>query len=194
MFKKIFFILLILMMCVSCSSKKETDKTDDNYRVFYEIFVGSFSDSNNDGIGDLRGIINRLDYLNDGNINSKDSLGIQGIWLTPIFYSPSYHKYDVIDYYRIDPTFGTQDDLDELIRKCHERNILVILDMVINHTSSQNEWFKRPPRPSPSSCWRSPSPRLSSFSQGRPSYHRSHYCPAWPTMDGHLRSWYISGF
>ena len=143
MFKKIFFILLILMMCVSCSSKKETDKTDDNYRVFYEIFVGSFSDSNNDGIGDLRGIINRLDYLNDGNINSKDSLGIQGIWLTPIFYSPSYHKYDVIDYYRIDPTFGTQDDLDELIKKCHERNILVILDMVINHTSSQNEWFKQ---------------------------------------------------
>ena len=135
--------MMILLMTVSCSAKKEKDLTDDNYRVFYEIFVGSFSDSNKDGIGDLKGIINRLEYLNDGNINSTDSLGIQGIWLTPIFSSPSYHKYDVIDYYTIDPQFGTQEDLDELIKRCHEKNILVILDLVINHTSSQHEWFKQ---------------------------------------------------
>ena len=75
------------------------DPIDDNYRTFYQIFVGSFSDSNNDTIGDLRGIINRLDYLNDGNINSGKSLGVQGIWLSPIFTSPSYHKYDAKDYY-----------------------------------------------------------------------------------------------
>ncbi|MBQ6334738.1 MAG: hypothetical protein IJI46_06700 [Erysipelotrichaceae bacterium] len=145
MIKKVLLILTILLLICSCKDNKkvEIDNTDDNYRVFYEIFVGSFSDSNNDGIGDLRGIINRLDYMNDGNINSSDSLGIQGIWLTPIFYSPSYHKYDVVDYYRIDPSFGTQEDLDELIQKCHERNILVILDLAINHTSSQNEWFKQ---------------------------------------------------
>ena len=145
MIKKLLIILFVLLMSVSCSlsNKKQADTTDDNYRVFYEIFVGSFSDSNNDGVGDLRGIIDRLDYLNDGNINSKDSLGIQGIWLTPIFLSPSYHKYDVIDYYRIDPAFGTQDDLDELITKCHERNVLVILDLALNHTSVQNEWFRQ---------------------------------------------------
>ncbi|MEE3408909.1 MAG: alpha-amylase family glycosyl hydrolase, partial [Erysipelotrichaceae bacterium] len=105
MIKKIILILLILILSVSCSKggNKQADPTNDNYRVFYEIFVGSFSDSNGDGIGDLKGIINRLDYLNDGNINSTDSLGVQGIWLTPIFLSPSYHKYDVVDYYRIDP-------------------------------------------------------------------------------------------
>lgn len=119
----------------------QADPIDDNYRVFYEIFTGSFSDSDGDGIGDLRGIINRMDYLNDGNINSGESLGIQGIWLTPIFSSPSYHKYDVIDYYEIDSDFGTQEDLVELLQVCHERNVKVILDLVLNHTSSSNQWF-----------------------------------------------------
>ncbi|MCM1191603.1 MAG: alpha-amylase family glycosyl hydrolase [Butyrivibrio sp.] len=125
-----------------CGEKPaEVDGIDDNYRVFYEIFTGSFSDSDGDGIGDLRGIINRMDYLNDGNINSGESLGIQGIWLTPIFSSPSYHKYDVADYYKIDSDFGTQEDLTELFTVCHERNVKVILDLVLNHTSSSNPWF-----------------------------------------------------
>ena len=70
----------------------------DQHRVFYEIFVGSFSDSDGDGTGDLRGIINRMDYLNDGDPQSGKSLGVEGIWLTPIFQSPTYHKYDVTDY------------------------------------------------------------------------------------------------
>jgi Fe2+ transport system protein FeoA len=108
--------------------------TSNNNRVFYEIFPGSFSDSNGDGIGDLQGIINRLDYLNDGKINSGRSLGVQGIWLTPIFQSPSYHKYDVTDYYKIDPDFGDMSILKSLIDKCHERNIKIILDLPINHT------------------------------------------------------------
>ena len=115
---------------------------DDNYRVFYEIFPGSFSDSNNDGIGDLKGIINRLDYLNDGDPNSGKSLGIGGIWLTPIFKSPSYHKYDTTDYYSVDPKFGDMDDLKTLISECHKRDIKIILDLVINHTGNENEWFK----------------------------------------------------
>lgn len=113
-----------------------------NARVFYQIFVGSFSDSNGDGVGDLRGIINRLDYLNDGQDNSGLSLGVEGIWLTPIFASPSYHKYDVTNYYKIDPKFGTEDDLKELIALCHERNVKVILDLVINHTATSNTWFQ----------------------------------------------------
>ena len=119
-----------------------TAANQGNGRVYYQIFVGSFSDSNGDGIGDLRGIINRFDYLNDGNDNSGVSLGVEGIWLSPIFKSPSYHKYDVTDYYEIDPQFGTMDDLKELIALCHERGVQIILDLVINHTSKQNKWYK----------------------------------------------------
>ncbi len=114
----------------------------DNARVFYEIFVGSFSDSNGDGVGDLRGIINRMDYLNDGDPDSGKSLGIEGIWLTPIYSSLSYHKYDVSDYYTVDPKFGTQEDLDELIALCHARDVKLILDLPINHTARNHEWFK----------------------------------------------------
>lgn len=117
------------------------DPVADNYRTYYQIFVGSFSDANNDGIGDLRGIINRFDYLNDGDINSGKSLGVQGIWLSPIFSSPSYHKYDAKDYYKIDWRFGTEEDLKELIALCKERNVQLILDLAINHSSSQHPWF-----------------------------------------------------
>ena len=113
-----------------------------NNRVFYQIFVGSFSDSNGDGIGDLRGIIDRFDYLNDGDHNSGLSLGVEGIWLSPIFTSPSYHKYDVTNYYEIDPKFGTMGDLQELIALCHERGVKLILDLVINHTARNNQWYQ----------------------------------------------------
>ncbi len=126
---------------VEPTSNPVVDPIDDNYRVFYEIFVGSFSDSNDDGIGDIKGIINRMDYLNDGDINSGKSLGVQGLWLSPIFSSPSYHKYDVGDYYDIDVNFGSEQDLVDLVSLCHERNVKVILDLPINHTSSSNAWF-----------------------------------------------------
>lgn len=119
------------------------DPIDDNYRVFYQIFVGSFSDSDGDGTGDIRGIINRMDYLNDGDINSGKSLGVQGLWLSPIFESPSYHKYDAKDYYKIDPKFGTEEDLKELLEICHARNVKVIIDLAINHTAKSNEWFEK---------------------------------------------------
>ncbi len=118
-----------------------TTKNEGNGRVFYQIFVGSFSDSNGDGIGDLRGIIDRFDYLNDGDDNSGLSLGVEGIWLSPIFTSPSYHKYDVTNYYEIDPKFGTMDDLKELAALCESRNVKLILDLVINHTARNNQWF-----------------------------------------------------
>ena len=139
------------MPLVSCKPKDEpdtpeelppmVDPIDDNYRSFYQVFVGSFSDSNNDGIGDIRGVINRLDYINDGNINSGKSLGAQGIWLSPIFSSPSYHKYDTTNYYKIDWRFGTEADLKELAELCEERNIKLIIDLVINHTSNKHDWF-----------------------------------------------------
>ena len=114
---------------------------EDNARVFYEIFVGSFSDSNGDGIGDLRGIINRMDYLNDGDESSGKSLGVEGLWLTPIYDSNSYHKYDINDFYTVDPDFGTLDDLKELAELCHQRNVKLILDLPINHTSRTHPWF-----------------------------------------------------
>lgn len=113
-----------------------------NARVFYQIFVGSFSDSNGDGIGDLRGIINRMDYLNDGDPNSGVSLGVEGIWLTPIFKSPTYHKYDTTNYYEIDPQFGTEQDLRDLIKICEERDVKLVLDMVLNHTAKTHPWFQ----------------------------------------------------
>ena len=116
---------------------------ENNHRVFYEIFVGSFSDSDGDGVGDLRGIINRMDYLNDGDPASGKSLGVEGLWLTPIFSSPSYHKYNVTDYYTIDPVFGTEEDLRELIALCHARDVKLILDLPLNHTGSDHRWYKQ---------------------------------------------------
>lgn len=135
--------MLLLVAMAGCGGKVEpvADPVDDNYRTFYQVFVGSFSDSNGDGFGDLRGIINRFDYLNDGNMNSETSLGVQGIWLSPIFTSPSYHKYDAKDYYKLDWRFGTEEDLKELVELCHSRNVKLILDLAINHTSNQHEWF-----------------------------------------------------
>lgn len=146
--KRIILIALALVMAMgtiaftSCGKGEPmVDPVNDNFRTFYQVFVGSFSDSNGDGIGDLRGVINRIDYLNDGDINSGESLGVQGIWLSPIFSSPSYHKYDATDYYKIDWRFGEEKDLKELLELCHARNVKVILDLAINHTSSQHPWF-----------------------------------------------------
>jgi len=109
------------------------ESPDDNYRTWYEIFVYSFCDSNGDGIGDLPGVISKLDYLQE--------LGITGIWLMPVNPSQSYHKYDVADYYAIDPAYGTLEDMDELLRQCEQRGIKVIMDLVLNHTANNHEWF-----------------------------------------------------
>ncbi len=106
---------------------------DDNYRTFYEIFVYSFCDSDGDGIGDLKGVESKLDYLT--------GLGITGIWLMPIHPSQSYHKYDVRDYYAIDGQYGTMEDFESLVAACHERGIKVITDLVLNHTGDDHEWF-----------------------------------------------------
>lgn len=102
-------------------------------RICYEIFIRSFCDSNHDGIGDLNGITSKLDYLSE--------LGIEAIWITPFFQSPSYHKYDITDYYSISHEYGTMHDLERLVAAAHQRQIKVFLDFVINHTSSQHPWF-----------------------------------------------------
>lgn len=115
---------------------------DDNYRTYYEVFVYSFCDSDGDGIGDLQGLISRLDYINDGDDATDTDLGCNGIWLMPVNPSPTYHKYDVADYYAIDEAYGTLKDFQELLSECDRRGIKVIMDMVLNHSSSQNPWFR----------------------------------------------------
>ena len=116
--------------------------TDDNYRTYYEVFVYSFYDSDGDGIGDIQGLIEKLDYINDGDPTTTDDLGCNGIWMMPIMPSPSYHKYDVINYYEIDPQYGTIEDFKELVAECDKRGIRVMIDLVMNHSSSEHEWFK----------------------------------------------------
>jgi alpha-amylase len=109
--------------------------------VFYEAFVRSFQDSNGDGIGDLRGLTAKLDYLNDGNPDTTTDLGVDALWLMPIFVSPSYHGYDTTDYERINPEYGTDEDFATLCSEAHRRGIRVILDFVVNHSGSGHPWF-----------------------------------------------------
>ena len=116
---------------------------DDKYRTTYEIFVGSFADSDGDGTGDLGGILNKLDYINDGDPAGGADLGMTGLWTTPVFPSPTYHKYDVSDYLAIDPQFGSMEDFEALLAACHERGMTWILDLPINHTSVEHPWFRQ---------------------------------------------------
>jgi alpha-amylase len=109
--------------------------------VFYEVFVRSFEDSNGDGIGDLRGLTSKLDYLNDGDPKTDTDLGVDALWLMPVFKSPSYHGYDTTDYEAINPDYGTEADFERLLAEAHRRGIKVIVDLVMNHTSSEHPWF-----------------------------------------------------
>jgi len=140
-------MLLVSLLVLSLSGCVSTQPADSDQqpehtalrRTYYEIFVGSFYDSDGDGLGDLQGLISKLDYLN--NDRGEDCLGVNGIWLMPVSPSPTYHKYDVTDYYSIDPQYGTMEDFELLIAECNSRNIDVIIDLVINHTSSKHPWF-----------------------------------------------------
>ncbi len=151
--KKLFALILLTSILIGCvpltrppqttlqpdaaqatSPAPETESAqwwDD--AVFYEIFVRSFNDSNGDGIGDFNGILQKLDYI--------QQLGANAIWLMPIHPSPSYHGYDVLDYYAINPEYGTMDDFKQLLKEAHKRNIKIIIDLVVNHTSSQHPFF-----------------------------------------------------
>ncbi len=120
--------LLLLFSLLPAASAEAEPGTD-----WYEIFVRSFADSDGDGIGDLGGVRDRLDYV--------ASLGVGGIWLMPVMPSPSYHKYDVTDYYDVDPEYGSLDDLRLLLEEAHARGLRVILDLPVNHCSSLHPWF-----------------------------------------------------
>ncbi len=125
--------LLLALLLLGGSAMAETGGYVSS-GVAYEIFVGSFADSDGDGVGDLRGIEQKLPYL--------QALGVDMIWLTPIHPSPSYHHYDVTDYYDVAPEFGTLEDFEHLAAACSARGIRVILDLVVNHTSAEHPWFE----------------------------------------------------
>ncbi len=139
--------------------------------VFYQIYPRSFADSNGDGNGDLQGILDHLDHLNDGTPNS---LGIDAIWLSPIYPSPFDDMgYDVEDYCDIHPMFGTLNEFDNLLQAAHQRGIRLLMDLVFNHTSYRHPWFQesRQSRQSPKRdwyIWKDASPR-----GGRPNNWQS---------------------
>lgn len=128
-------IFLVLLIGILCFQKTGNHVSYKNYegRVFYEIFVRAFNDTNQDGIGDLKGVTAKLDYL--------EELGVRGIWLMPITKATSYHGYDTEDYYTIDEDYGTLEDFKQLIKEAHKRDIKVVMDLVINHTSNKHPYF-----------------------------------------------------
>ena len=149
--KKILSLLLAICMiasllaaCGGSSDPVENNKAEassDKYRSFYQVWIGSFCDSDGDKTGDLPGLISKLDYINDGDPNKGDDLGADSIWLSPMMPSTTYHKYNVRDYYNIDPHFGTMEDFEKLIEDCHSRGINVIIDLVLNHSGADHEFF-----------------------------------------------------
>lgn len=128
-------IMTSMTLCtlLGCASRPKLTIIDDKYRNYYEVFVYSFYDTDNDGVGDIAGLDEKLPYIID--------MGFNGIWLMPIMKSTTYHKYDVVDYLEIDPEYGTMDDMRKFIEDAHENDVHVIIDMVMNHSSSKNEWF-----------------------------------------------------
>ena len=143
--------VLALAFCIAIASssvlgaqpaRAPIDTTWRQGGVCYEIFVRSFFDSDGDGIGDLAGLTRKLDYVNDGNPRSTRSLGAKCIWLMPIDASPSYHGYDVKNYYRVNPEYGTAADFKRLVAAAHRRGIRVLVDLVLNHASSEHPYFK----------------------------------------------------
>jgi glycosidase len=132
-----------LAVHAACAPAPASDHADwRDGAVCYEIFVRSFADSDGDGVGDLDGLIQRLDYVNDGNPDTHTDLGVGCLWLMPIAASPSYHGYDVTDYYRVDSVYGTNADFKRLIEAAHRRGIRVLVDLVVNHVSSEHPYFQ----------------------------------------------------
>jgi glycosidase len=179
---KLGHLAVIALAISSCARDAETpvvaaaDQEWTRGAVCYEIFVRSFSDSNGDGIGDLNGLTTKLDYINDGNPDTQEDLGASCLWLMPVAESPSYHGYDVADYYRVEKDYGTNDDFKRFMAEAHRRGIRVLVDMVLNHASSEHPSFQTALRDttSPYRAWYrfSPTPQ-GKGPWGGDAWHRS---------------------
>lgn len=127
------------VLFVNTQAKSKADEVDEDWwkhAVFYQIYPRSFKDSNGDGVGDLQGIISKLDHLKDA--------GITATWLSPIYTSPQVDQgYDISDFTSIHHEFGTMEDFEQLIEKANELDIKIIMDFVPNHSSDQHEWFNK---------------------------------------------------
>ncbi|HEX2968624.1 MAG TPA: alpha-amylase family glycosyl hydrolase [Bacteroidales bacterium] len=130
----VFLISLLIIINSNIFAQGDTKASKWPKSVTYEIFVQSFADSNHDGIGDFNGMTSKLDYIKD--------LGVEAVWLMPIHPSPSYHKYDVDDYYNVHPDYGTLKDFKRFVDEAHKRGIHVVIDLVINHSGRGNLWFR----------------------------------------------------
>ncbi len=159
--------------------------------VFYEVFVRSFADADGDGSGDLKGLLQRLDHLNDGRPGEGQDLEVDGLWLMPVFEASGYHGYDVTDYRSIETDYGDAADFDRLLREAHRRGMWVIVDLVVNHSGEQHPWF-RSARADPSSphrawyLWREDNPGWTQpWGTGpvwHPSRHGYYYGLFWSGM------------
>lgn len=125
-------LCLLMALCCLAPGSSLAQETDMHFN-WYEVFVYSYQDSNGDGVGDLPGLLSRLDYIS--------SLGYNGLWLMPVMPSPSYHKYDVTDYRAVDPQYGTLENMRALVDACHARDMRIIIDLPVNHTSTGHPWF-----------------------------------------------------
>jgi glycosidase len=170
---------LTLVSCARAAEQPATPVAGSDWTrgaVCYEIFVRSFSDSNGDGIGDLNGLTAKLDYINDGKPDTQGDLGASCLWLMPVAESPSYHGYDVADYYRVEKDYGTNEDFKRFMAEAHRRGIRVLVDMVLNHASSEHLSFQTALRDttSPYRDWYrfSPTP-LGKGPWGGDAWHRS---------------------
>ena len=141
--KRLGAFLLVAITLLSPLASQESGQLwwKDALGPAYQVLVYSFADSDGDGYGDIKGLTNALNYLNDGNPFGGNDLGISAIWLSPINSASSYHGYDVKDYKAIDPRLGTMEDFEHLVANAHSRGIKIILDMVFNHTSREHPWF-----------------------------------------------------
>jgi len=193
--KRIFSTLLLFSFLAACASPtpmpapvdqasvtpEAAEPERDWWRtaVFYEIFVRSYYDTDGNGIGDFNGITAKLDYLQD--------LGIDAIWLMPIHPSPSYHGYDVLNYYNVNPDYGSMADFKNLLAEAHKRDIRIIIDLVINHTSSQHPWF-RDADANLDSAYRnfyvwSDSPGAGNWHQGQNGYYYGFFWSGMPDLN-----------
>ncbi|MGB1120696.1 MAG: alpha-amylase family glycosyl hydrolase, partial [Saprospiraceae bacterium] len=141
--KNHFWTIIVILLFFGCDNQKEVNENKQNFEktwwkegILYQIYPQSFKDTDGDGFGDFKGVIEKLDYV--------ESLGVNMVWMNPFFESPLVDNgYDVADYRAIHPRYGTMEDFQTMLDGFHERDVKFVLDVVVNHSSNEHEWFKQ---------------------------------------------------